>query len=458
MTKARNLSDLLDANGDVKSASLDNVPASDNASALTSGTLPIARLADSSITPAKLHNDAKIVKSANAPTSPVEGNLWYDTTNEILKVYNNTESNFVKVVQVVPVISSISGTIINGLAGNLTLTGTGFLEANLIVSFTPSGGSASTVTITPTSSTSATVAVPSAIYGQSANTVIAIKVTNSDLKSSADTNKTVVALPTGGTISSYGSTRVHTFTSSANFVVPSTFSTSIDTLLVGGGGAGGNWHAGGGGAGGMFTHTHTPSAGTYSIVVGAGGAGGTTSVGSQGDSSVAFSQTAIGGGRGGNYATTHAGSGGSGAGGNGSTSGSFSNGASGTSGQGNNGGNGGTDHQGGGGGGKGATGGNGNGNTSAGNGGIGGTNNYQTGSNQYYAGGGGGGNWNTGTIAQGGNGGGGNGSYSSNSGAPTAGTVNTGGGGGGSGSQANVSSYASQTTGGSGIVIIKYAI
>jgi len=44
MTKARNIADLLDANGDVKTASLDNVPASNDASALTTGTLPNARL------------------------------------------------------------------------------------------------------------------------------------------------------------------------------------------------------------------------------------------------------------------------------------------------------------------------------------------------------------------------------------------------------------------------------
>ena len=35
MSKQRNISDLLDANGDVKSTALDNVPASDNAGALT---------------------------------------------------------------------------------------------------------------------------------------------------------------------------------------------------------------------------------------------------------------------------------------------------------------------------------------------------------------------------------------------------------------------------------------
>ena len=44
MTKTRNISDLLDANGDVKSTALDNVPASNDASALTTGTLPSARL------------------------------------------------------------------------------------------------------------------------------------------------------------------------------------------------------------------------------------------------------------------------------------------------------------------------------------------------------------------------------------------------------------------------------
>lgn len=43
MTRTRNMSDLLDSSGDVKSGALDNVPASDNASALTSGTLPDGR-------------------------------------------------------------------------------------------------------------------------------------------------------------------------------------------------------------------------------------------------------------------------------------------------------------------------------------------------------------------------------------------------------------------------------
>tara|TARA_B110000483_G_scaffold107001_1_gene130575 strand:- start:1743 stop:3098 length:1356 start_codon:yes stop_codon:yes gene_type:complete len=44
MTKTRNIADLLDVNGDVVSGALDNVPASNDASALTTGTLPSARL------------------------------------------------------------------------------------------------------------------------------------------------------------------------------------------------------------------------------------------------------------------------------------------------------------------------------------------------------------------------------------------------------------------------------
>jgi hypothetical protein len=43
MSNARKLADLLDSTGDVKSGALDNVPASNNASALSTGTLPDGR-------------------------------------------------------------------------------------------------------------------------------------------------------------------------------------------------------------------------------------------------------------------------------------------------------------------------------------------------------------------------------------------------------------------------------
>ena len=66
MTKARNIADLLDANGDVKSASLDNVPAVDltnlSASNLTSGSIPDARVPASAVSQhATSFDDNKIV-------------------------------------------------------------------------------------------------------------------------------------------------------------------------------------------------------------------------------------------------------------------------------------------------------------------------------------------------------------------------------------------------------------
>ena len=56
MTKTRNLSDLLDANGDVKSGALDNVPPSNDASALTTGTLPDARLSSAIVNQSAFKN------------------------------------------------------------------------------------------------------------------------------------------------------------------------------------------------------------------------------------------------------------------------------------------------------------------------------------------------------------------------------------------------------------------
>ena len=54
MSNTRNLADLLDTSGDIKSAALDNVTPTTSASDLTSGTLAAARIADDTITTAKV--------------------------------------------------------------------------------------------------------------------------------------------------------------------------------------------------------------------------------------------------------------------------------------------------------------------------------------------------------------------------------------------------------------------
>lgn len=54
MSRARDIANLVDANGDIVSGALDNVPASNDASALTTGTLAAARIADGSLATAKI--------------------------------------------------------------------------------------------------------------------------------------------------------------------------------------------------------------------------------------------------------------------------------------------------------------------------------------------------------------------------------------------------------------------
>ena len=83
MTKARNIADLLDANGDVKSASLDNVPAVDltnlSASNLTSGTIPDARITSLSAT--KLTGS---IADARVPASAVSQHATTFDDNKIV--------------------------------------------------------------------------------------------------------------------------------------------------------------------------------------------------------------------------------------------------------------------------------------------------------------------------------------------------------------------------------------
>ena len=96
MTKARNIADLVDANGDVKSAALDNVPAVDltnlNASNLTSGSIPDARVPSSAVSQhATSFDDNKIVNDIS--TLAIR-----QASNENKGAYN-TNSMYVDVFQ-----------------------------------------------------------------------------------------------------------------------------------------------------------------------------------------------------------------------------------------------------------------------------------------------------------------------------------------------------------------------
>jgi len=270
---------------------------------------------------------------------------------------------------------------------------------------------------------------------------------------------TVRALPTGGTVTTSGGYRIHTFTSSGTFAISEPF--TVQYLVIAGGGsagfgAGGGNESGGGGAGGYRSSVTgemsgggasaesalSLTAGSYTVTVGAGGAG--VNNGRNNGSDSTFSNiTSIGGGAGGNNNTGA--SGGSGGGG----SHNMTSGGAGTTGQGYRGGNPTSSSSAGGGGGAGAAGGDGRVSVNPATGGVG-VQSSINGTATYYAGGGGGGN--PGTNNYGGNGGGGNGQ--GNQGSLTNGTNNTGGGGGGI---INGSGLAGGS-GGSGVVIVRYAL
>ena len=97
------------------------------------------------------------------------------------------------------------------------------MQSNLQVRFLQNTRSIDvTVTVTPSSDTSASVTVPATVYNNlQANDVVSISVTNSDNVVSNTVTLTASGLPTGGNITTSGSYRIHSFTSSGTFVVPS---------------------------------------------------------------------------------------------------------------------------------------------------------------------------------------------------------------------------------------------
>ena len=276
---------------------------------------------------------------------------------------------------------------------------------------------------------------------------------------------------TGGTITTTGGRRFHTFNTNDNFVLTTYPPTApIEVMCIGGGGGGGDQSGGGGGAGNMIIATFTSaqlSTGTYAVVIGTGGAGGvaSTSQGTNGTNTT-FASTkviALGGGGGGTYSIGGGRTGG--CGGGGSELGQLAGGGAGFGSV-----SGGTQvsnlaYAGGTGYNNGSMGGAGGGGTSAvgasqpanvSYGGAGGAGTLYYGS--YYGGGGGGAQGGTYHGAPynggaGGTGGGGGGASYTDGTYAVAGSANTGGGGGG---ETRTAAGNAGAAGGSGVCIISY--
>jgi len=304
---------------------------------------------------------------------------------------------------------------------------------------------------------------------------------------------------TGGTVTTSGNCKIHTFTGPGTFCVSAGGSPTngvVSYMVIAGGGGGSGHYGGGGGAGGfrefkspVTPYTASPLDGNpggtsisilapaaFPITVGGGGAGGSkvscgSGKGTSGSNSVFSTVTSTGGGGGGNgtaspTAQSDAFDGGSGGGGGSHSPNTPGSGGSGntppvTPSQGSNGGNGNrctsTHTHGGGGGGASAVGQNAGGcgqaGPSYGSGGAGVTSSINA-TPTARAGGGGGSVNSTPTNPVGGSGGGGDGGSPGNTCASSVdGTANTGGGGGGINGN---NPMPDGGTGGSGIVIIRY--
>jgi len=290
---------------------------------------------------------------------------------------------------------------------------------------------------------------------------------------------------TGGTITTCGNCKIHTFTGPGTFCVSQIATTAanntVSYLVIAGGGAGGGRHGGGGGAGGFrevksptTPYTASPldgypsspnrvtiTATAFPITVGGGGPAPGESSGSN---SVFSTITSAGGGAGRqSQAGVNGGSGGGGAGPSGGGAAGSGNTPPVSPPQGNPGGVGGTGlvvlSIGGGGGAAGQPGAA-PGPTHAGGGGDGSSTSI-TGSSVQRAGGGGGGSFAPQGNPRGnggaGNGGGGRGGSGQPAVTPQSGTANTGGGGGGAGGNDCLPGQpCTAGNGGSGIVVIRY--
>ena len=485
MTKARNIADLLDANGIVDNSKItldaNEIPNLD-ASKIVSGDISAARLslatetkpAISSVSPSVITNDAQdiVITGTDFTAIPrveiinTATGIWYSASTVTFDSATQLTVNLTLSVDAGTYRIRVENP--DGLAG---LSGANFLTVSDAPTWSTSAGSLGT----KAGGLNGAVATVSAsgdtiVYSETTNVL-----TNSSL-ANCSLNSSTGAITTSDFDGSSTSARTHTFTiratdaqgqtSDREFTLTSSYFTGTAYyLVVAGGGSGGNERGGGGGAGGYLTNyggsAYTLGTGiTYTVTVGNGGAArptNSTGRGHQGQNSVFSGSnitdiTSIGGGGGGGTGAQQGGSGGSGGGSYEAYAGGV-----GTSGQGYNGGDGsqGNPNYGSGGGG-GSFGQGSHGTTTKGGNGGDGTSNSINGSSVTYAGGGGGGVYNGVSVIGIGSAGGGNGGSGADSGndiGATDATANTGSGGGGS---ARYGGHTSPSgAGGSGIVILR---
>lgn len=238
----------------------------------------------------------------------VTGNIIYNTSNVVI-------TDFYKRVNVFGFVES-ARSIVEGTSVTFTVSAHNITTGTLLYYYTSgnadiTGSNTGSVAMNSVSNT-ITITTASTIPANESRSFNLV-LSESNLGTPLATSNTITVVDsalvyinaTGGSISTAGGFRVHTFTTSDSFVinsVPALSPGSVEYLIVGGGGGGGggsfpppagappagyvpaptyvptlyvtNGSAGGGGGGGVLTGSTPVTANTYSIVVGAGGGGG----------------------------------------------------------------------------------------------------------------------------------------------------------------------------------------
>ena len=177
MTKARDLANLLDGNGDVNTANLDNVPASNNASALTTGTLPNARLPDNIIDTGTA--GTKLASGTTAQRVTTTGQIRFNTTTGLAEYYDGQSF---KAIDSPPEITSISPSSLDednlGTNQTVVITGSNFSTNPIVKIIGNDGAEITPATTTRNSATQITITTPTSGMTAS-NEPYDIKITNS---------------------------------------------------------------------------------------------------------------------------------------------------------------------------------------------------------------------------------------------------------------------------------------